>query len=115
MIRHFAKIICIVCCLLTLDLVSQNPDIKRTNHWYFGVNAGLDFSSGTPTVTTNGQLISDASCASISDTAGHLLFYTDGRNVWNKNHLLMPNGTNLNGNNNSRVTIVLRQTLIPLV
>src|ERR1039458_6071077 len=83
----------------------QNPDIKRTYHWYFGSKAGLDFSSGSLIAVTNGQLVSDNS-ASISDTAGHLLFYTDGISVWNKNHQLMPNGTGLNGDAYGKVVIV---------
>ncbi|HWY33409.1 MAG TPA: T9SS type A sorting domain-containing protein, partial [Nitrosopumilaceae archaeon] len=82
-----------------------SPDIKRTKHWYFGVNAGLDFSGGAPVAVTNGQVVSDNS-ASISDTSGNLLFYTDGKSVWNKNHQLMPNGTGLNGNSYGKVLIV---------
>ncbi|MCR5861026.1 T9SS type A sorting domain-containing protein [Flavobacterium sp. J372] len=31
--------------------------------------------------------------ASISDSNGNLLFYTDGKKVWNKNHTVMANGT----------------------
>lgn len=34
-------------------------------------------------------------CASISDSAGNLLFYTNGEKVWNKNHEVMPNGEGL--------------------
>jgi hypothetical protein len=30
-------------------------------------------------------------CSSISDFNGNLLFYTDGRNVWDRNHNVMPN------------------------
>ncbi|MDB4094501.1 PKD domain-containing protein, partial [Flavobacteriaceae bacterium] len=30
-------------------------------------------------------------CSSISDFNGNLLFYSDGRNVWDKNHQIMPN------------------------
>ncbi len=76
---------------------AQNPEIKRTNHWYFGHGCGLDFSSGSPIVDTNGDLNSFESCASMSDTAGNLLFYTDGDTVWNRLHLPMPNGTGLLG------------------
>lgn len=76
---------------------SQNSNIKRTWHWYFGTNAGIDFSSGTAVADTNGALVTNEGCASISDTSGNLLFYTDGRNVWNKLHQVMPNGTGLMG------------------
>lgn len=76
---------------------AQNPDIKRTYHWYFGYGAGIDFSSGIPVADTTGKLYSDEGCATISDTLGNLLFYTNGDSVWNKNHQVMPNGTGLKG------------------
>jgi hypothetical protein len=79
--------------LLSLQIFAQ----KQTHHWYFGINAGLDFSSGSPSVVTNGALNTTEGCASISDSLGNLLFYTDGVNVWNSTHTLMPNGTGLNG------------------
>ena len=83
---------------------AQNPDIKRTYNWNFG-NAAVNFSSGAPVANTNSQMNSDNS-ATISDTAGNLLFYTDGRTVWNRNHLVMPNGTGLSGDAYGRVLIV---------
>jgi hypothetical protein len=76
---------------------TQNPEIKRTWHWYFGDGAGIDFSSGTAVADTNGHLYTSEGCASISDTSGNLLFYTDGRTVWNHLHQVMPNGTGLMG------------------
>jgi type IX secretion system substrate protein len=80
------------------SLKAQNPDIKRTWHWYFGYNAGLDFSSGTATAVAGGQIHSTEACASISDkTTGQLLFYTDGVSVWNHNNVIMQNGTGLSG------------------
>ena len=54
--------------------------------WYFGSNAGLDFSGGTPVAITDGQITTSEGCSTISDQNGHLLFYTDGVDVWNKNH-----------------------------
>jgi len=69
----------------------NNPDIKRTWHWYFGNKAGLDFSNGSPLADTSGQMWVWEGSASISDTNGNLLFYTDGIDVWNRNHQLMPN------------------------
>ncbi|GAB4203786.1 MAG: hypothetical protein Fur0023_10990 [Bacteroidia bacterium] len=77
------------------SFAQQNPDIKRTWHWYFGNGAGLDFSSGTAVADTNGQIHSFESCAVMSDTAGKLLFYTDGDTVWDRRHMMMPNGYGL--------------------
>ncbi len=84
----------------------NNPEIKRTWNWYFGVGAGLDFSAGAPIAITGGQSASEFSCSSISNASGNLLFYTDGTNVWNKNNQVMPNGISLNGGTNGRVLIV---------
>ncbi|MCX7728188.1 MAG: gliding motility-associated C-terminal domain-containing protein [Bacteroidia bacterium] len=81
-------------CLMQIA-ISQNPDIKRTWHWYFGMGAGLDFSSGSPVVDTSGMLHAKEGCAIISDTLGNLLFYTDGDTVWDRRHIPMPNGTGL--------------------
>lgn len=73
----------------------------EANIWYFGKNAGLDFNSGSPVALTNGQLNTLEGCATISNSSGQLLFYTDGITVYNKNHEVMPNGTGLLGNSSS--------------
>ncbi|MBQ0733890.1 T9SS type B sorting domain-containing protein [Aquimarina celericrescens] len=65
--------------------------------WYFGRLSGLDFGSGAPTALINGQMITNEGCSTISDSNGDLLFYTNGVKVWNKNHQLMANGTDLHG------------------
>jgi len=65
--------------------------------WYFGDKAGLDFKSGEPKVLVDGALKAEAGCASICDENGDILFYTNGKKVWNRNHQMMANGNNLNG------------------
>ncbi|MBI4929555.1 MAG: hypothetical protein HY841_02245 [Bacteroidetes bacterium] len=87
----------VYCLLPTSFCFSQNPDIKRTYHWYFGNQAGLDFSSGSAVPDVNGVYNNFEGCATFSDTAGNLLFYTDGETVYNKNHQAMQNGTNIGG------------------
>lgn len=74
---------------------------KEANIWYFGVHAGLDFNSGNPVVLTDGQVNTIEGCATISDSNGSLLFYTDGITIWNRNHTAMPNGTGLLGDPSS--------------
>nr|WP_298924936.1 T9SS type B sorting domain-containing protein [uncultured Allomuricauda sp.] len=69
--------------------------------WYFGRNAGLNFNAGAPVPLTNGALNTYEGSASISDTNGNLLFYTDGITVWDRNHIPMPNGTGLLGDPSS--------------
>ena len=83
---------------------------KETWHWYFGNKAGIDFSSGSPIADTNGNLIALEGVSSISDTAGNLLFYTNGMDVWNKTHQIMDNGSGLMGHQSStQSSIVVKQ------
>jgi gliding motility-associated-like protein len=79
----------------------------EANIWYFGRNAGLDFNSGSPVVLTNGRVNTLEGCATISNTAGQLLFYTDGMKVWNKKHQIMSNGVGLLGNRSSSQAAVI--------
>ena len=65
--------------------------------WYFGDHAGLDFNPESPSVLTNSAMHTEAGCAVISDKSGNLQFYTNGKDVWNRNHEKMPNGFGLNG------------------
>lgn len=73
----------------------------EANIWYFGENAGLDFNNGSPVALTNGQLVTEEGCATISNSSGQLLFYTDGITVYNRNHAIMVNGTGLMGHPSS--------------
>ena len=80
--------------LLNLQLFAQ----QEANIWYFGEKAGLDFSNGSPTVLTDGQLEQREGVAVMNDwETGELLFYSEGTRVWDKNHELMPNGFGLEG------------------
>lgn len=75
--------------LLGFSLQGQN----ETNNWYFGERAGMLFSIDKRTqILTNGAMIAKDACASISDKEGNLLFYTNGTNIWNRNHTIMING-----------------------
>lgn len=72
---------------------------QEASVWYFGGNAGIKFhTDGSITPLTNGQLNTSEGCATLSDSNGNLLFYTDGATVWNKNHAIMANGSGLMGN-----------------
>ncbi|MBD2766274.1 gliding motility-associated C-terminal domain-containing protein [Hymenobacter sp. BT664] len=73
------------------------------NTWYFGTRAGLSFNAQapparTPAVLLDGQMTAPEGTCSLSDDNGNLLFYTNGTQVWNRNHVLMPNGSGLAGN-----------------
>lgn len=62
--------------------------------WKFGFNTGLNFNSGIPSPIAGASNVVDCS-STISDVNGNLLFYTDGSTVWNRNDVVMPNGSGL--------------------
>jgi len=82
---------------------------KEWNNWYFGENAGITFNTpdGIPIALTDGQLYSEEGCTTISDKSGILLFYSDGRTIYNKSHLILPNGGGLSGDNNSTQSSII--------
>jgi len=86
-------------CLFLLFLVHGTSIAQpgQARFWYFGTQAGLDFGTNPPTPLTNGALTAFEGCASISDINGNLQFYTNGNQVWDRTHQVMPNGTGLNG------------------
>jgi len=86
---------------------SQIPG--QTTNWYFGANAGITFNSGSPVALTNGSLTTTEGVATISDNSGNLLFYTNGVSVWNRNHLVMTNGTGLFGDFSSTQSAIIVQ------
>ena len=73
----------------------------ETSHWFFGTHAGLNFQSGAPVPESGGQMNTEEGCSSISDACGNLLMYTNGVEIYNANHQLMPNGSNLHGSDSS--------------
>ena len=79
----------------------------ESSYWYFGINAGIDFTSGNAVAIDNGQLVTGEGCATISDPFGNLLFYTDGSLIYDANHITMPNGTGLKGNSSSTSSAII--------
>ena len=74
----------------------------ETSNWYFGNGAGVRFKNdGTVVPLKKGKLSTFEGCATISDTFGNLLFYTDGLTVYNSNHEIMENGEGLYGDPSS--------------
>ncbi|HEU4902764.1 MAG TPA: hypothetical protein VFT06_08225, partial [Flavisolibacter sp.] len=83
---------------------------QQGNNWYFGSYAGLSFNTSPPSVLKDGRLNANEGCATISDSSGQLLFYTDGIYVYTKAHTVMPNGTDLMGHpSSSNSAIVVPQ------
>lgn len=95
----YTVLLCVLCSPLNSFAQSGSP-INRASatNWYFGRNAGLSFTGGLPQILTDGKVNTSGGSTVISHPAtGQLLFYTDGRTVWNANHAPMPNGDGLLG------------------
>src|SRR5690606_23777047 len=79
-----------LCCLVRQGLAQT-----ENNTWVLGHGNAIDFSGGTATAVTtpatNGSSFRGAS-ASVSDANGDLLFFTDGKTIWDKNFNVMPDG-----------------------
>lgn len=87
------KLLLLLTLYSTLAFCQQEASV-----WYFGNHAGLKFHpDGTVSALADGKLKTGEGCASIANSNGDLLFYTDGRTVWDKNHVVMPNGDYLGG------------------
>jgi len=97
-----SKLLLVISCLIASGIAAQGEN----NNWFFGYQAGLDFSTVPPTPAT-GQLSTLEGCATVSDASGNLLFYTDGMEVWNSNHVVTPNGSGLNGDDNATQTALI--------
>jgi photosystem II stability/assembly factor-like uncharacterized protein len=64
------------------------------DNWLFG-DFGLKFQDDSIIIQHDYAIHENRGEGIISDKNGNLLFYSDGFNVWNRNHELMPNGRNL--------------------
>jgi gliding motility-associated-like protein len=77
-------------------------------HWFFGANAGVDFSSGSA-VPIVGNLDALEGTAAASDANGDLLFYTNGALVWNRLGDVMPFSPGMLGSTTSTQTLIVPQ------
>ncbi|MHA3787557.1 T9SS type B sorting domain-containing protein [Flavobacterium hauense] len=93
--------------LSVIMLMFLNVNAQQENNWYFGRMAGLNFSSGRPVAITSSTMSTMEGSASISDTNGNILFYTDGISVWNRLNRKMPHGTGLLGDQSTTQSAVI--------
>jgi hypothetical protein len=82
---------------------------KQGSVWCFPQRLGINFNDAANPVIFNSAIPqnSSISCASVADNGGNLLFYMAGTSydtmsvkVWNRNHIVMQNGTHLFGQPN---------------
>ena len=62
----------------------------RTSVWHFGLQAGLDFSSGSVQQKNDSPIdFGQSNSTSMSDTLGNLLYYVSAPEIYGANHQLM--------------------------
>jgi len=100
------KPITIAILIICLQTLAQNQGVN----WYFEDKAGIHFDLENSTVRAlnDSQIPYYKSSASISDNDGNLLFYTDGSKVFNKNHEVMPNGTDILSDSWDQATLIIQ-------
>ena len=81
-----------------------------SNNWYFGSYAGITFDTSPPSYLLDGQMNTQEGVASISNEDGILLFYTDGKRVWDRSHTVMLSGS-LNGHESSSQSAIILPNL----
>lgn len=90
-------------CFSVTAAMAQN----QSNIWYFGEEAGLDFNVPGPQPLLDNELVTSQNTAVISDENGNLLFYTNGYDILDKTHNLMPNGSGMMGSGNNPQGIII--------
>lgn len=80
---------------------------KLAHNWNFGDKVGLTFNTEPPSFFPS-VLVSNEGSASISDSLGRLMLYSNGGSVWNWKNLLIPNGNAPNGNTSATQQMLLQ-------
>lgn len=77
--------------LLYINSAFSQYYTNQNKVWAYGNHAGVNFTSGKPVAFASAINTSEGS-TSVSDAAGNLLFYTDGKTVFNRAGATMPSG-----------------------
>lgn len=95
----------VILLLLLLSATSHAQYDRIENaHWAFGKMIGLKFDTIANSIPEffnsriyengNARVSYYEAAATVSDSAGNLLFYSNGSRIWNRNHKIMPNSVN---------------------
>ncbi|MGJ8684838.1 MAG: gliding motility-associated C-terminal domain-containing protein [Nonlabens sp.] len=101
-------ILFILAIVVSFSTVAQ----EESSWWVFGNGAAVEFTPNPQNRSQdpfmlNANYTQEEGVASISDDQGNLLFFTNGRDVWNKDGNIMPNGTGLLGSASSTQAAII--------
>lgn len=80
---------------------------NRSNIWYFGEHAGIDFNAKNPTSIKDGKTNCWEGTSVICDSGGRIVLYSDGITVWNGKHDTITNGNGLLGHISSNQSCLI--------
>jgi len=88
---------------MTVFVSDCTPILGPNSNWHFGDRCDLSFAptnpnNGNPAPLGNSVMRTQEASASISDEFGNLIFYTNGKRIWDKNNVLST--STLNGDPN---------------
>lgn len=75
------------------------------NKWYFGDNAGIDFSATPPQALDESAMTAPEGCAIVCDRNGQQIMYTDGSTVFDKKHNVI--ATSVGGSTSSTQSAII--------
>ena len=101
--------ITIIMTILPILAFSQGEN----DNWYFGQNAGVNFTGSTPLALTDSQMYAEEAVGTASDANGKLLFYTNGVDIYDRQHQLMQNGTNIGGGLSTQQLAIVKNPANP--
>lgn len=88
--------------------IAYAQDAKINTLWCLGNNGAVFNTKNETIVSSNNHKLSKINAsATVSDSLGNLLFYTNGHKVFNKTHQVMEGGADLNGSPLTVQTLVL--------
>lgn len=67
---------------------------KEYNIWYFCNKSGLNFNTNPVSVVNTNPMVSTEGSTTMCDSAGNLLFYSNGDGIYNRNNKVMLNYSN---------------------
>ena len=81
-----------------LNSSASHPFENYYKKWYFGNHSGIDFfNNNSPVVISSSAMTTYDYGSAICNSAGNMLFYTNGVTVWDSTNSMMSNGNNLSG------------------
>jgi len=82
-------------------ILINNISLISAQTWYFGKGAGIHFKGKDISIAKGSPIDTNEGCSIINFENGNVIFYTDGKTVWDRNHKPLINGKNLLGNSSA--------------